>query len=104
MPSAKIARYTSKELAGMRRKGTDRTDWPRVRTTKDKDIVIDGDAPEITEEFLRNAVITVKRPKQNLTLRVDPDVLEWFRAKGKGYQTRINAILRAYMQSQRKAS
>ncbi len=104
MPPAKFARYTSKELAEMRRKGTDRTDWPRVKATKDKDIVIDDDAPEITEEFLRNAVITVKRPKQNLTLRVDPDVLEWFRAKGKGYQTRINAILRAYMQAQRKAS
>jgi len=37
-------------------------------------------------------------PKQQLTIRVDRDVLEWYRSQGPGYQTRINALLRAYMQ------
>ncbi len=38
-----------------------------------------------------------KPPKTQVTLRVDQDVLEWFKGQGEGYQTRINALLRAYM-------
>ncbi|WP_427901721.1 BrnA antitoxin family protein [Marinobacter bryozoorum] len=38
--------------------------------------------------------------KQPVTLRIDEDVLEWFRSQGKGYQTRINKLLRLYMESQ----
>ncbi|MCA9944155.1 MAG: BrnA antitoxin family protein, partial [Anaerolineales bacterium] len=37
--------------------------------------------------------------KQQLTIRLDNDVLEWFRAQGRGYQTKINALLRAYMEA-----
>ncbi|MDN5872217.1 MAG: BrnA antitoxin family protein [Nitrococcus sp.] len=39
--------------------------------------------------------------KQQVTLRVDSDVLRWFRAQGRGYQSRINALLRAYVQAHR---
>ncbi|MBX7237724.1 MAG: BrnA antitoxin family protein, partial [Caldilineales bacterium] len=38
-------------------------------------------------------------PKQQITIRLDYDVLKWFRAQGEGYQTRINALLRAYMEA-----
>ncbi|WP_087131211.1 BrnA antitoxin family protein [Caballeronia pedi] len=41
-------------------------------------------------------------PKQAVTMRLDADVLEWFRQQGKGYQTRINRLLRAYMQTQQR--
>jgi uncharacterized protein (DUF4415 family) len=41
-------------------------------------------------------------PKKNITLRIDPEIIEWFRAKGKGYQTRMNAVLRAYVEFHRK--
>jgi len=102
MPRSKIVRYTTEELKEMRRRGEDRTDWARVKAMKDKDIVIDEDSPEITAEMWRNAVVGRRPPKRNITLRIDPDIIEWFRAKGKGYQTRMNAVLRAYIEIHRK--
>jgi uncharacterized protein (DUF4415 family) len=49
---------------------------------------------------VRRGLKPVARKKQ-LTIRVDSDVLEWYRRQGSGYQTRINALLRAYMQAHR---
>ncbi|MHC1729941.1 MAG: BrnA antitoxin family protein [Syntrophobacteraceae bacterium] len=40
--------------------------------------------------------------KSSITLRVDKEVLEWFRSQGKGYQSRMNAVLKAYMKAQRE--
>lgn len=103
MPREKIVRYTTEELKEMERRGETKTDWKRVKAMKDKDIVIDEDSPEITAEMWRNAVVHGRRPpKKNITLRIDPDIVEWFRARGKGYQTRMNAVLRAYIEIQRK--
>lgn len=42
-------------------------------------------------------------PKEQITLRLDADVLKWFRSRGSGYQTQINALLRAFMEAHRKA-
>ena len=61
-----------------------------------------SDIPPLTEKFWANAVLFrgrhLYRPvKKSTTLRVDADVLEWLKAKGRGYQTRINAILREAM-------
>jgi uncharacterized protein (DUF4415 family) len=39
------------------------------------------------------------QPKETVTIRIDADVLEWFRKQGRGYQARINAILRSYMRA-----
>lgn len=67
---------------------------------KDKDIDL-SDVPEVPPEMFARAIVRrglkpVSR-KAQLTLRVDNDVLEWFRKQGQGYQTKINALLRAYM-------
>ena len=43
------------------------------------------------------------QPKETMTIRLDADVLEWFRKQGKGYQTRINAVLRSYMRAHKDA-
>ena len=103
MPRSKIVRHTSKELAEMRRRGEDPTDWARVKAMKDKEIVMDDDAPEPTAEEWAKAVVTDRRPpKKNITLRIDPAIIDWFKSKGKGYQTRMNAVLRAYIEIQRK--
>ncbi len=78
------------------------TDWPRVDGMKDEDIDF-SDAPEITPEiFAREVVRRGLKPvqrKEQLTLRIDSDVLDWFRKQGRGYQTRINQLLRAYMEA-----
>lgn len=63
------------------------------------------DAPEIEldEEFWQNArLVMPSSRKKSVHLRVDADVLDWFRAQGPGYLTRMNAVLRAYMEAQRK--
>jgi uncharacterized protein (DUF4415 family) len=68
---------------------------------KDEDIDL-SDIPAITPEMFARAVVRrnlkpVAR-KEQLTLRVDSDVVKWYRRQGRGYQTRINSLLRAYME------
>ena len=61
-----------------------------------------GDAPEheIEEEFWKNSrVVMPGKGKTHTGLRIDTDILEWFKSSGKGYQTRINAILRSYYEA-----
>jgi uncharacterized protein (DUF4415 family) len=57
------------------------------------------DAPEMTAEQWKNATrgLLYRPVKQQITARVDADVLDWLKAQGKGYQSRINAILRREM-------
>jgi uncharacterized protein (DUF4415 family) len=64
----------------------------------------DPDNPPLDEEFFRRARIITPPPKRAINLRVDEDVLEWFKRQGKGYQTRINAVLRAYMNASSSSS
>ena len=59
-------------------------------------------APILDKEFWKNAVVVRVTKKLPMTVRLDADVLKWFRSRGKGYQTRINAVLRSYMQAHRK--
>jgi len=61
-----------------------------------------SDSPEATEKFWRNAIRNPwYRPrKQQVTLRIDADVLAWLRRDGKGYQSRLNALLRNTMLEQ----
>lgn len=80
-----------------------RTNLTRLRKRPDSSIVRDGDAPEWTPELFANAVARKALkpvPKKSLlSLRVDSDVVAWFRAQGPGYQSRMNALLRAYMEA-----
>ena len=62
-----------------------------------------SDIPELGPEFWANArVVRPRDPKEQLTIRFDADIVEWFKAKGKGYQTHMNAVLRAYVDAQPK--
>lgn len=76
----------------------------KVDETRDEEIDY-GEIPEMgPEEFARAIVhrgLPAHHPKEQVTLRIDADVLEWFRAQGKGYQSRMNALLRAYVEAQR---
>lgn len=74
------------------------TDWARIDAMKDEDIDV-SDIPELDASFFANAVIRWPEPKATLTIRIDREVLAWFKAQGKGYQTRINAILKAYKEA-----
>ena len=54
-------------------------------------------------EWFKRARLALPQTKKMVTLRLDPDVLAWFQKHGKGYQTRINAVLRAFVAAQNRA-
>jgi uncharacterized protein (DUF4415 family) len=92
----------------MRKKTTSRkskTDWKYVDSLKDEDIDL-SDAPEMSAEMFARGIVRrglkPVRTKKQLTLRVDPDVIEWYQRQGPGYQTRINSLLRAYMEEHQR--
>ncbi len=85
------------------RKG--RTDWARVRGQSDTDIARavaeDPDAPPPADaEWFRTARVVLPARKAPVYIRLDRDVLEWFKRAGPRYQSRINAVLRAYVRAQ----
>ena len=101
-----IRRYGKAELEAMIARGEDRTDWSRVDALSEDEI--DNAARRDPDSFVGDAafwqaaeLLYPKAGKQRVTLRLDADVLDWFRSAGPGYQTRINAVLRAYMQARR---
>jgi uncharacterized protein (DUF4415 family) len=75
------------------------TDWARLEVRQDEDIDF-SDIPELSEAFFQNAVLRLPRPKAKVCIRLDQDILAWFKSQGKGYQTKINAVLRAFKESQ----
>ena len=79
-----------------------KSDLARIDRMKDADIDY-SDIPELDDEFFKNAKIVNWPPaKAQLTIRLDADVLAWLKSNGRGYQTRINRILRVAMESQPK--
>jgi uncharacterized protein (DUF4415 family) len=78
------------------------TDWNRLRRMSEADIrkgiESDPDVRPTDEKFWKDAKVVLPRRKKVVTMRLDADLLEWFRQQ-RGYQTRINAILRAYMKA-----
>lgn len=88
------------DTSGNISKSRPKTDWKRLRTMTDKEVhaavVGDPDVRPTDESFWKNARVVMPKPKETVTIRLDADLLAWFRRE-RGYQTRINAILRAYM-------
>lgn len=81
------------------------TDWERVRKMRDEDIIFDEDSPDVSKfdwtgaKIMRgNTFIGLVHAKKPVTLRLDDDVLAWFKSFGPRYQTRINAALRRVME------
>lgn len=97
MSAKRITRANVKDFARLK-KG--KTDWTRVRAAHDADIDF-SDIPDITDEELGRARWTAPRhaAKVTVSMRMDPDLLAWFRKSGRGYQSRIHAVLRAFQQS-----
>ena len=75
-----------------------RTDFKRLERMTDTEIDV-SDIPPLDESFFKDATWRMPGPKKAVSLRLDSDLLDWFKKQGKGYQTRINAILRVYMQA-----
>ncbi len=101
-----IKRYSGAELDALREKGESRTDLARVQAKTEeeleRDIASDPDFCDVPENWYENAQAVMPVPKKLLSLRLDSDIVDWFKSKGPGYQTRINAVLRAYVQEDAK--
>lgn len=74
---------------------TPKTDWNRLDKMQDENIDY-SDIPELDDDFFKKAEVRMPA-KQSVTIRIDTDVLAWFKGQGKGYQSRINKLLRVYM-------
>jgi uncharacterized protein (DUF4415 family) len=103
MSEGTITRVSRKQLSKM--KG--QTDWARVDALTDEDIdraiAEDPDAaPVWTPEEWATARVVFPQSKDPVTLRLDRDIVAWFKQRGRGYQTRINAVLRAFVDAQRQ--
>lgn len=79
------------------------SDWERVDAMTDDEIDY-SDIPPLDDAFFEDAELHMPQRKEPITIRLDPDVLGWYRSFGKGYQTRINAVLRMYMEAQEHQS
>ena len=96
----------------IRRSSTDprkgKTDWARVKALTDEEVEeaarSDPDAQPTDDEFWKDAELVMPRTKRSVSIRLDPDVLDWFKEQGRGYQTRMNAVLRSYMNANREQS
>ena len=75
-----------------------RTNWAKIDALKDREIDT-SDIPQQGKAFFKRAVLRRPEPKTAVTIRLDQQVLEWFKARGPSYQTRINVLLRAYMEA-----
>lgn len=78
-----------------------KTNWEQIDKLKDKEIDY-SDIPELDDAFFKKAKVEMPRTKDSVTLRIDHDVLEWFKQHETKYQSRINAILRAYYKAHHK--
>ena len=75
-----------------------RTNWAKIDAFKDSEIDF-SDIPELRKAFFERATLEASELKTAVTIRLDRQVLNWFKAKVPGYQTQINVLLRAYMEA-----
>jgi uncharacterized protein (DUF4415 family) len=94
-------RYTADEL----NKLESETDWTQVDATTGEEIEQQAQADDgpLAEGWEDTVVLGLPGPKRGVYLRLDRDILDWFKAQGVGYQTRISAVLRAFVHARQRA-
>jgi uncharacterized protein (DUF4415 family) len=100
-------RYTAEEIDEMLARGESRTDWAAVKAVTEEalEASIAADPDDVHEPIDWSRAVRGMPPRKRDThIRIDEDVLDWFRQTGRGYQTRINSVLRAFMESRKRAS
>ncbi len=96
-----IERYSADRLAGLKSEA----DWAKVdaMSPQDAERLADEEDGPLPEGWERTVMLGVPEPRQAIHIRVDADVLRWFKEPGPGYQTRINEALRAFVSARRGA-
>ncbi len=95
-----IKKYSADELRDMAERGEDQTDLVQLKamseTELERFIAAAPDWRDVPRDWYRDADAVMPRPKVPVSIRLDADLVEFFRDQGRGWQTRINAVLRAY--------
>jgi uncharacterized protein (DUF4415 family) len=102
-----IVRCTAEEIRAMVARDGDRTDWAKIdaMTEEELEASIAADPDDVHEELdWSKAIKGLPSPKEHIDIPVDADVLSWFRQTGKGYQTRMNDVLRAFVESHKRTA
>ena len=100
--SGNIVSYTDDELKEMIARGEDKTDWEYVKSLTDEQVEASIDFEDEGEFDWSTAMPGFPQPKRQLTVRFDGDIVDWFKAQGYGYQTKMNAVLRSFMVAQQR--
>jgi uncharacterized protein (DUF4415 family) len=107
MSKENIVRYTIEEIEAMIARGEDKTDWARVDAMTDEEIERamrdDPDWKDHMDIDWSKAKMVIPDRKKAISIRLDPDIIDFFQATGKGYQTRINAVLRHFVDEQKRS-
>lgn len=103
MSKENIKTYSVEELQKL---GPGKTNWDKIDKLTDEDIEKamrdDPDWADLVDMDWSDAVVVVPRRKQAISIRLDADILDYFRSQGRGYQTHINAVLRSYIDQKKK--
>jgi uncharacterized protein (DUF4415 family) len=101
----RIVRATAEEIDAMIARGETYSDWARAEAMTQEEVerLADEDDGPLPEGWEDTVIVGLPERAQPVNIRVDAAVLRWFKAAGPGYQTRMNAVLRAYMQARQKA-
>ncbi len=106
MSKDNFVRYSAAEIRRMVEAGETQSDWARFDAMTDADIEAqmrdDPDWADFKDVDWSTATIVIPVSKDAISIRLDSDVLDFFKSTGKGYQTRINAVLRHYMHETQK--
>jgi uncharacterized protein (DUF4415 family) len=99
-----ISRFSADQIRRKLARGESRTDWKRAKAMSRAEVerLADRDEGPLPDDWESNVTVGLPAAKQDIHIRLDSDILEWFKAHGRGYQTRINAVLRAFVQTRER--
>ena len=102
-----IKTYSADELRDMAERGEDLTDLARLKALSEaeleRSIAADPDWHGVPRDWYRGAEAVMPRPKVPISIRLDADLVDFFRGQGRGWQTKMNAVLRAYAEAVKEA-
>ena len=101
----RIARASAEDIRRKLDQEGSKTDWQRARSHSQEHVehLADEDDGPLPEGWESTIELGIPEPKKGVHIPLDPHVLRWFKAQGPGYQTRINAVLRGFVEARERA-
>lgn len=99
-----IARFSADRIRRKLARGESKTDWKRADAISQTEVerLADKNEGVLPAGWENTVMVGLPPAKQDIHIRLDGDILDWFKARGRGYQTRINAVLRAFVQTRQR--